>query len=103
MSGSYYPAEALIGQRGRMPTLQSGFIRVNGTGGVHLKSNTRATTSELTASNVVVHISDQVLLPHRGGALHLTAAPAPMAGGSCGQSRLGSGTTRPSGRVTSVA
>jgi uncharacterized surface protein with fasciclin (FAS1) repeats len=27
VSGSYYPAEALLGQRGRIPTVQGGFLR----------------------------------------------------------------------------
>ena len=65
VSGSYYPASALIGQRGRIPTLQGGFIQMNGTGGgVHLNRNTRVTTPDVFASNGVVHIIDRVLLPH---------------------------------------
>jgi uncharacterized surface protein with fasciclin (FAS1) repeats len=65
VSGSYYPAEALLGQRGRVPTLQGGFIRVNATGGaVHLNGNTRVITPDVMASNGVVHIIDGVLLPH---------------------------------------
>lgn len=65
VSGSYYPAEALLGERGRIPTLQGGFIRLNGTGGgVHLNGNTRVTTPDVFASNGVVHIIDRVLLPH---------------------------------------
>ena len=64
VSGSYYPASALIGQRGRVPTLQGGYIRVNATGdGVHLNGNTRVTTADVMASNGVVHIIDRVLLP----------------------------------------
>lgn len=65
VSSSYYPAEALLGQRGRVPTLQGGFIRVDATGGgVHLNRNTRVTTPDVFASNGVVHIIDRVLLPH---------------------------------------
>ena len=65
VSGSYYPASALIGQRGRVPTLQGGFLRVNATGsGVHVNGNTRVTTPDVFASNGVVHIIDRVLLPH---------------------------------------
>lgn len=65
VSGSYYPAEALLGQRGRVPTLQGGFIRVDATGsGVHLNGNTRVTTPDVFASNGVVHIIDGVLMPH---------------------------------------
>jgi uncharacterized surface protein with fasciclin (FAS1) repeats len=65
VSGSYYPAEGLLGQRGRVPTLQGGFINVNATGsGVHLNGSTRVTTPDVFASNGVVHIIDSVLLPH---------------------------------------
>lgn len=65
VSGSYYPAEALLGQRGRVPTLQGGFINVDATGSdVHLNGNTRVTTPDVFASNGVVHIIDRVLLPH---------------------------------------
>jgi uncharacterized surface protein with fasciclin (FAS1) repeats len=65
VSGSYYPASGLIGQRGRVPTLQGGFISVDATGdGVHLNRNTRVITPDVMASNGVVHIIDRVLLPH---------------------------------------
>ncbi|MBF9057607.1 fasciclin domain-containing protein [Rhodobacterales bacterium HKCCSP123] len=65
VSGSYYPSSALLGQRGRVPTLQGGFIRVNANGpGVHLNGNTRVTSPDVFASNGVVHIIDRVLLPH---------------------------------------
>lgn len=65
VSGSFYPASALLGQRGRVPTLQGGFILVDATGsGVHLNGNTRVTTPDVFASNGVVHIIDRVLLPH---------------------------------------
>lgn len=65
VSGSYYPASALLGQRGRVPTLQGGFVNVDATGGgVHLNGNTRVTTADVMASNGVIHIIDRVLLPH---------------------------------------
>lgn len=65
VSGDYYPASALLGQRGRVPTVQGGFIRVNATGSaVHLNGNTRVSTPDVFASNGVVHIIDRVLLPH---------------------------------------
>lgn len=65
VSGSYYPAEALLGQRGRVPTLQGSFIDVDATGGgVHLNRRTRVTTPDVFASNGVVHIIDRVLLPN---------------------------------------
>jgi len=65
VSGDYYPASALIGQRGRVPTLQGDFIRVDARGaGVHLNGSTSVTTPDVMASNGVVHIIDGVLLPH---------------------------------------
>lgn len=65
VSGSFYPASALLGQRGRVPTLQGDFISVNAThGGVVLNGNSNVTTPDVMASNGVVHIIDSVLLPH---------------------------------------
>lgn len=63
VSGSYYPASTLLGQRGRVPTLQGGFIRVNATDGVVLNHTANVTTPDVMASNGVVHIIDSVLLP----------------------------------------
>lgn len=65
VSPDFYPASALVGQRGRIPTVQGGFIRLNGRrGGVHLNGNISVTTADVFASNGVVHIMDGVLLPH---------------------------------------
>jgi uncharacterized surface protein with fasciclin (FAS1) repeats len=65
VSGSYYPAEALLGQRGRVPTVQGGFLQVDARGsGVHINGNTSVTAPNIFASNGVVHIIDSVLLPH---------------------------------------
>jgi uncharacterized surface protein with fasciclin (FAS1) repeats len=65
VSGDYYPAEALLGQRGRVPTVQGGFIRVDARGaGVHLNGSTSVTAPDNFASNGVVHLIDGVLLPH---------------------------------------
>jgi hypothetical protein len=45
VSADYYPAEALLGQRGRVPTVQGGFLRVDARGaGVHINGNTAVTT-----------------------------------------------------------
>jgi uncharacterized surface protein with fasciclin (FAS1) repeats len=65
VSADYYPAEALVGQRGRIPTVQGDFIRLDARGsGVHLNGNVAVTTPDVFASNGVVHIIDGVLLPH---------------------------------------
>ncbi len=63
VSGSYYPARTLLGQRGRVPTLQGGFIRVNGTDGVLLNHSANVVIPDVMASNGVVHVIDAVLLP----------------------------------------
>ncbi|MEJ6392852.1 fasciclin domain-containing protein [Gymnodinialimonas sp. 2305UL16-5] len=64
VSGDYYPASALSGARGRVPTVQGGFIRVDGRNGVNLNGNVAVSTADVFASNGVVHIIDAVLLPH---------------------------------------
>jgi uncharacterized surface protein with fasciclin (FAS1) repeats len=65
VSADYYPAEALLGQRGRVPTVQGDFLRIDARGaGVHINGSTAVTTADVFASNGVVHIIDSVLLPH---------------------------------------
>jgi uncharacterized surface protein with fasciclin (FAS1) repeats len=65
VSADYYPAEALLGQRGRVPTVQGGFISVDARGsGVHLNGNIAVTAPDVFASNGVVHLIDSVLMPH---------------------------------------
>lgn len=64
VSGDYYPASALAGAHGVLPTVQGGTIRVNGRNGVHLNGNVSVTTADVFASNGVVHIIDAVLQPH---------------------------------------
>lgn len=65
VSADYYPAEALLGQRGRVPTVQGGFLRIDARGaGVHINGSTAVTAPDNFASNGVVHIIDGVLLPH---------------------------------------
>ncbi len=64
VSGDYYPASALVGAHGVVPTVQGSSIRVNGSNGVVLNGNVSVTTADVFASNGVVHIIDAVLLPH---------------------------------------
>ncbi len=65
VSADYYPAEALLGQRGRVPTVQGEFLRIDARGaGVHINGSTAVTTPDVFASNGVVHVIDGVLLPH---------------------------------------
>ncbi len=64
VSGALYPASTLVGVRGRVPTVQGGFISVNGTHGVRLNRSINVITPDVTASNGVVHLIDGVLLPH---------------------------------------
>lgn len=65
VSPDFYPASALLGQRGRVPTVQGEFLRIDARGaGVHINGNTAVTTPDVMASNGVVHIIDRVLLPH---------------------------------------
>ncbi|MGI3187454.1 fasciclin domain-containing protein [Nioella aestuarii] len=55
---------AILGQRGRIPTVQGSYIRANGQGhGVVLNHSATVTTADVMASNGVVHIIDAVLLP----------------------------------------
>jgi len=64
VSADYYPASAILGQRGRIPTVQGGFVSANGQGsGVVLNHGVNVTTADVMASNGVVHIIDGVLLP----------------------------------------
>lgn len=64
VTADYYPASALVGQHGVVPSVQGTNIRVNGTHGVVLNGNSTVTTADVFASNGVVHIIDRVLLPH---------------------------------------
>jgi uncharacterized surface protein with fasciclin (FAS1) repeats len=64
VSPDYYPASALAGAHGVLPTVQGDHIRVDGRNGVVLNGTTRVTTADVFASNGVVHIIDAVLMPH---------------------------------------
>ena len=64
VASGLYPASSLVGVRGRVPTMQGGFINVDGTHGVRLNRSIEVTTPDVTASNGIVHIIDGVLIPH---------------------------------------
>ena len=65
VSPDYYPARALLGNRGRVPTVQGGFLRVDAQGeAVHINGGTRVIAADIMASNGIVHLIDKVLLPH---------------------------------------
>ena len=65
VSPDFYPASALLGQRGRVPTVQGDFLRIDATGsGVIINHTINVTAPDNRASNGVVHIIDGVLLPH---------------------------------------
>ena len=64
VSGDYYPASALLGQRGRVPTVQGQFLMVDARGSAVRVNSASVTTPDVIASNGVVHIIDSVLLPH---------------------------------------
>jgi uncharacterized surface protein with fasciclin (FAS1) repeats len=64
VSADYYPAEALLGQRGRIPTVQGGFLRLDARGSGVQINNASVTAPDVFASNGVVHVIDRVLLPH---------------------------------------
>ncbi|MEM7724302.1 MAG: fasciclin domain-containing protein [Pseudomonadota bacterium] len=64
VSGALYPASALLGQRGRVPTVQGEFLHIDATGGgVVINGSTNVITPDVNASNGVVHLIDSVLLP----------------------------------------
>ncbi|MDW4497776.1 fasciclin domain-containing protein [Sulfitobacter sp. D35] len=58
----YYPASALAGAQGGVPTVQGGTLRVDGTNGVKV-GNANVITPDVAASNGVIHAIDRVLLP----------------------------------------
>lgn len=65
VSADYYPASALLGQRGTVNTVQGDTILVDARGaGVHLNRSISVTAPDNFASNGVVHLIDSVLLPH---------------------------------------
>ncbi|QBY02450.1 fasciclin domain-containing protein [Rhodophyticola sp. CCM32] len=60
-----YPAAAILGQDGRIPTVQGDDLAADGTGdGVTLNGSVNVTSADIMASNGVIHVIDAVLLPH---------------------------------------
>ena len=57
-----YPAEALAGKRGNITSVQGAKLHINGTNGVKVNKST-VTTADIIASNGVIHVIDEVLLP----------------------------------------
>ena len=57
-----YPAAALAGKRGRVPTAQGGRLRIDGTNGVRVDGAT-VTAADVFATNGVIHVIDSVLMP----------------------------------------
>lgn len=59
----FYPAAALLGGTGRLPTVQGGTLHVDGTGGGVTVNGINVVTPDVQASNGVIHVIDGVLLP----------------------------------------
>jgi len=57
-----YPASALAGKRGDIPSVQGGRLHINGTNGVKVNGAT-VTSADIIASNGIIHVIDTVLLP----------------------------------------
>ncbi len=57
-----FPASSLVGQRGRLVTVQGQGLHVDGTNGVRVNS-ANVITPDVFASNGVIHVIDSVLLP----------------------------------------
>jgi uncharacterized surface protein with fasciclin (FAS1) repeats len=56
-------SETLDGQRGQLTTVQGGTLLVDGTGDGVTVNGVSVITPDVTASNGVIHVVDQVLLP----------------------------------------
>lgn len=59
----YYPAAALAGTAGTLPTAQGGTLSVDGTGAGVTVNGANVTTADIVATNGVIHVIDGVLLP----------------------------------------
>lgn len=55
-------SDQLAGQRLNVATVQGGTVHIDGTHGVRVNQST-VTTADILASNGVIHVIDQVLLP----------------------------------------
>ena len=60
---NFYPASSLAGSRGRIPTVNGQALVVDGTGGGVSIGGAPVATPDVMASNGVIHVIDQVLLP----------------------------------------
>ncbi len=61
VSGNY-PASALAGKRGSLPTVNGESLHIDGRNGVKIDSS-NVTTADIAASNGTIHVIDKVLLP----------------------------------------
>lgn len=57
-------ADMLVGRRGRVAMVNEQFIRVDGTNGVRINRTANVVTTDIEASNGLIHVIDKVLLPH---------------------------------------
>ncbi|MFQ6551806.1 fasciclin domain-containing protein [Aestuariibius insulae] len=57
-----YPASALAGQSGRIPTVQGQTLRLHGANGVRINSS-NVISADINTSNGIIHVIDAVLLP----------------------------------------
>ena len=57
-----YPSSSLAGTTGRVETVQGGTLHVDGTDGVTV-NGANVIAADVTASNGVIHVIDEVLLP----------------------------------------
>ncbi|MEM1236487.1 MAG: fasciclin domain-containing protein [Pseudomonadota bacterium] len=62
VAGGNYPAAALAGQQGVIPTLQGGNVTIDGVDGVTV-NGANVIAADVQASNGVIHVIDTVLLP----------------------------------------
>ncbi|CTQ32650.1 fasciclin domain-containing protein [Jannaschia rubra] len=58
-----YPASALAGTSGRLPTVNGAPLQVNGRGDGVTVEGVTVVTADVQASNGVIHVIDRVLLP----------------------------------------
>ncbi|MEM8824287.1 MAG: fasciclin domain-containing protein [Pseudomonadota bacterium] len=63
VAGNNYPASTILGNRGRIPTLQGSDLSVDGTGDGVTVGGANVITADVMASNGVIHVIDAVLLP----------------------------------------
>ena len=58
-----YPASALVGIRGSVPTVQGDMLHVDGRGGSVKVENATVVTPDVQASNGIIHVIDTVMIP----------------------------------------